>query len=247
MKIGLIYQPCGLGDILFLQKLAHTMKNEGYTVYWPVLPEYISIQKNIPFFNFMSWDDSTKYLTRPPLPEHVKFPYKEQYLPETPSHKTDDFWFFQGFGNHNPVMSGKYTSIGMDWRDWRDWINFEREMNKEDDLFYNVLGLTDDVEYCVTNHNYGASRSNNLAKFSNKTELPIVEVNHIDGFSAFDWLKVFENATEISMIETSFNYLLETSPINDIIAKKKLNLYSRRRNFSAVDYLFDLPWTYNTG
>jgi hypothetical protein len=29
MKIGLIYQPCGLGDILFLQKLAHHIKDQG--------------------------------------------------------------------------------------------------------------------------------------------------------------------------------------------------------------------------
>lgn len=33
-KIGLIYQPCGLGDILFLQKLAHYIKGLGYEVYW---------------------------------------------------------------------------------------------------------------------------------------------------------------------------------------------------------------------
>ena len=35
MKTGLIYQPCGLGDILFLQKGAHYIQNElGYKVYW---------------------------------------------------------------------------------------------------------------------------------------------------------------------------------------------------------------------
>jgi hypothetical protein len=33
MKTGLIYQPCGLGDILFLQKLAYHIKNLGYEVY----------------------------------------------------------------------------------------------------------------------------------------------------------------------------------------------------------------------
>ena len=39
MKIGLIYQPCGLGDILFLQKLGYKMKEMGYEVYWPVACE----------------------------------------------------------------------------------------------------------------------------------------------------------------------------------------------------------------
>jgi hypothetical protein len=40
MKTGLIYQPCGLGDILFLQKLAHHIKDQGYEVYWPVVYEF---------------------------------------------------------------------------------------------------------------------------------------------------------------------------------------------------------------
>ena len=40
MKTGLIYQPCGLGDILFLQKVAYYMKGLGYEVWWPVIYEF---------------------------------------------------------------------------------------------------------------------------------------------------------------------------------------------------------------
>ena len=40
MKVGLIYVPCGLGDILFSQKIAHHIKSLGYEVYWPVLPQF---------------------------------------------------------------------------------------------------------------------------------------------------------------------------------------------------------------
>jgi hypothetical protein len=76
MKTGLIYQPCGLGDILFLQKAAHYMQEElDYKVYWPVIHEFKWLSDYIPYFEFVSWGDDDQKITGPPLPESCQFPY----------------------------------------------------------------------------------------------------------------------------------------------------------------------------
>ena len=96
-KIGLIYQPCGLGDILFLQKVAYHIKDLGYEVYWPVVHELAWLNDYIPDFNFVSWGDTETKLTGPPLPDSVKFPFKEQYLQEKQTEITDELYYFQVF------------------------------------------------------------------------------------------------------------------------------------------------------
>lgn len=246
-KIGMIYQPCGLGDILFLQKLAHHMKDEGYDVYWPVVHELEKLNDYIPEFNFISWSDEGNLLTRPPLPDNVNFPYMNSYLPETATSKTDEFYFFQGFVNVNPIMAGKYNTIGMDWKDWRDYVRFDRNIEKENSLYYDVLGLKDGEEYVLRNNNYRTRPA--VAKYNlpiTNHDCKVIDLSIMEDFFFFDWCKVFENAKEVTMIETSFNYLLESPQMFDTMKTKKLNLHHRSRNFSNVQYLFDLPWNYVT-
>jgi hypothetical protein len=249
-KIGLIYQPCGLGDILFLQKLAHHIKHLGYEVYWPVVSEFEWLNEYIPDFNFVSWDDKEHKLTGPPLPNHVNFPCKEHYLSEKQTEITDELFYFQGFIPISPVMAGKYDSIGLDWNNWRDYIKWNRNIEKENKLFYEVLGLQDGEEYVFVNRTF-ATRPY-LHFFETIPNTPeyygckVIELSIIEGYSMFDWFKVFYYAKEIHMIETSLNYFLETPELYDIISKKKLSLYHRPWvSWSEVDYLFNLPWKYN--
>lgn len=248
MKTGLIYQPCGLGDILFLQKLAYNIKNLGYDVYWPVVSEFKWLNDYIKDFTFVSWDDDSNHLTGPPLPDSVRFPRREEYWPGNPTSVTDDLFFFNGFGNYSPIMAGKYNSIGMEWGDWRYYVHFERNGEKEDKLFYDVLNLTDEDNYVLVNRNYRTRPNRAICeKISNNPadyNLKVVELSIVDGFSMFDWCKVFENAQEINMVETSVCYMLESPQMFDTIKQKKLTLHSSHGSFSEVDYLFSLPWSY---
>jgi hypothetical protein len=250
MKNALIYQPCGLGDILFLQKIAHKIKNDGYDVYWPVVHELEWLSEYIPDFNWVSWQDYDNKLTGPPLPDHVDFPMKDRYVPGIPSYKEDDFYLFQGFIPTSPVMAGKYNAVGEDWTDWRDWVIFNRNKEKENDLYYNVLNLKDDSEYVLVNRSYGTRphimHSDQISNNSNDYGLPVVELYHIPTFSMFDWCKVFENAQQVVSIETAVCYMLESPSMFEAMSNKKLQLHSRIRNFSEVDYLFKLPWEYRT-
>jgi len=249
-KIGLIYQPCGLGDILFLQKVAHDMKDKGYQVYWPVVHELAWLNDYIPDFNFVSWGDTETKLTGPPLPDSVEFPFKEQYLQEKQTEITDELYYFQGFYPCNPVMAGKYDQIGLDWNDWRDYIKFNRNKEKEDRLFYDVLGLKDGEEYVLVNRIFSTRPHpmlyESIPNSPNYYGCKVVEMNVIPEYSLFDWFKVFANARDIQMIETATNYFLESPELYDIISKKKLSLYHRPwGSWSDVNYLFNLPWEYN--
>ena len=248
-KIGLIYQPCGLGDILFLQKVAYDMKDKGYEVYWPIVNELMWLTDYIPDFNFVSWDDGDPEISGPPLPDTVKFPFKEQYHPKKATEITDELYFFQGFLDGDPIMAGKYNQIGLDWRDWRDYIKFNRNKEKEDRLYYDVLGLKDDDEYVLVNKTFATKP--HLMFYENIPDSPtyygctVVEMGVMPEYSMFDWFKVFANARDIQMIESAPNYFLESPELYDIISKKNLTLYHRPwGSWSEVDYLHNLPWKY---
>ena len=253
-KVCLIGLPCGKGDILYCQKIANHYRNLGYRIVWPVIHEYAYLKDYIDNVQWVSWDDKDKKLTHiDPLPDHVKFPYKEFYKPGNGHIFTDDFIFYDGFLNpgSNPVMLNKYIEAKVDHRDWADYVIFKRNKKKEDNLFYNILGLKDGEEFVFVNRNY--QMRPNLLFYPRISIDPnnyggkrVIEMNIVDGYSLFDWSKVIERASEIHMIETSFNYIMEGPQLRETVSKKSLHLYSRHNWFGEVQYLFNLPWNYHT-
>jgi 3-hydroxymyristoyl/3-hydroxydecanoyl-(acyl carrier protein) dehydratase len=256
MKVGLIYVPCGLGDILFSQKIAHHIKSLGYEVYWPVLPQFNWLNDYIKDFTFVS-NPQGKYIPYQGLimPDSTIFPGKEFYSINTETIISEDLFFFQGFRSYDPIMSGKYDSIGLDWGDWRDYIKFSRNKEKENSLYYDVLGLRDGDEYVFVNKNFCTVPNpevyKNISVDENYYGCKVVEMNVIPGYSLFDWCKVLENCREINMIETSLNYLLESPELFDTIRTKKLTLHHRctgkfghENLWKDVEYLHKLPWDY---
>jgi hypothetical protein len=256
MKTGLIYQPCGLGDILFLQKIAHHIKNKGYDVYWPVICEFEWLNEYIDDFTFIT-DPEDKFIPHQGLilSDKINFPKKEYYSNKIQTEITEDLFFFQGFISCDPIMSGKYDSINIDWRDWRSYIKFNRNIEKENILYYDILGLKDDEEYVFVNRNF-CTRPNpsiyrQISIDENDYGCKVIEMNLIPGYSMFDWCKVLENCKEINMVATSFNFLLESPALFDRIKTKKLTLHHRCSNhynsgnyWNDVKYLFELPWNY---
>ena len=252
MKTGLIYQPCGLGDILFLQKGAHYIQNElGYKVYWPVIHEFKWLKDYIPDFEFVSWGDDSNPVngSTEPIPETCQFPHKDKYIHGAPSKMEPDLFFFQGFGDYQPIMKGKYDNLGLDWKDWRDYIHFNRNIEKEKELYYNVLGLKDDDEFVYVNRLWCTRPKLEFfphipADSQSYGGYKVVENQIIPGYSLFDWCMVFEKASAVFMIETAINYILESPQLFETMSKKPLYLWHRWGDWSQVRYLFNLPWRY---
>ena len=248
-KICLIYQPCGLGDILFLQKICKLYIKKGYRIIFPVIYEYEWLNNYIDGVEFISWEDKEKKLTHSDkLPDNIIFPYKEKYDPFSDHIFTDEFVFIIGFKTpEGRVMDFKYNNIGLPFDDWSEYLTFNRDKSKEDNLFYNILGLKDGEEYVFVNRNYQMRPnilthngiSNNPAHYNKK----VVEMGIYDGFTIFDWCKVIENASEIHMIETSLNYVLESKEMRNKLTSN-LNLYHRYGSFHEVRHLFKLNWNY---
>lgn len=206
MKVCLIKQPAGIGDVFYLQKFAKLIKSAGYEIVWPLQEQILWIADYISGINFVSINS--------------EFIGKEVYDSNQFAIENDNFLYlspdgFQIYGKR--VMESKYLLINQDDSDWYDYFEFNRNVSKENELYYNVLGLTDDSEYVFLNKyaNTNNVRFNGLDNI--EFDLPVVELSIKEGFTLFDWCKVFENAQEIHTVHTSLNYVIDKL---DIKAKK---------------------------
>jgi len=200
MKPCVIKQPAGIGDIFFCQKIARYMAYHGYQIIWPINPDIIWIRDYIKGILFCSTED--------------EFPMKDIYDKGT-GYVIEDTGAFISTAtadmthNDSRIMSSKYTMLGMDYSDWRKYFIFERNLDKENDLYYNVLGLTDDSQYVFLNNMASVDVRTSDVLDDLTFEYPVVNLQIIENFSLFDWCKVFENAIEIHTVHTGINYILD--------------------------------------
>jgi hypothetical protein len=205
----------GLGDILYCQKIrVHYETNLNYNVIWPVIPEY-------------SWISD----------------YIEGNYPPPGDYGGDIVLDLQNANNqfkNSKIMAAKYELAGIDREDWADYFTFKRKPDKEDDLFYNVLGLKDDEEYYLVSNNYGTPPEYKKYDINLGDDKKVINLDFVDGFTLFDWSKVFENAVEIHTIDSSVNYIMEKLKLK---AEGRLYIYSRRgTDYSQINYLFKQAW-----
>ena len=226
MKICLIKQPAGIGDIFFCQKIARYMMHHGYQVVWPVLPSISWVKDYIHDIYFPTTEED--------------FPGKDIYANGSGFVIEDGGSFISTATadlthNDGKIMSSKYSMLGMDYDDWAKFFYFERNVDKENDLYYNVLGLKDDSRYVFINNLYNTDiRDSNLIS-KDQFELPVVELKIVDGFTLFDWCKVLSRAEKIFTINTAINYLIEVidTQYNEYV------IYAHdENNKSEIDYLF---------
>jgi hypothetical protein len=230
MKPCLIKQPAGIGDVFFCQKIARLMMMKGYDVVWPLKPDIQWIQKYIKDIWFpMTTDD---------------FPMKDIYEHGAGAVVEEQAAFISMATadmthNDGKIMSSKYSMLGLDYSDWKDWFKFDRDFAKEDDLYYNVLGLKDDSEFVFINNLYNEGRNCELMRPENYN-LPVVELQYIDGYTLFDWCKVFEKAKSVYTINTSLNYIID---VLDTSYENYVVVAHNEKNMTEIDYLFSTPHT----
>jgi len=232
-KICLINQPAGLGDIFFLQKFVDLKISEGFEVIYPTIPSLIYVRdyikkKGLGFFS-MNEDFPYKGMI------HNREIIREENFEYYPFNIADQF-----IGGS--CMEAKYSFVKQDYSNWQQHFVWERNIEKENTLFYEVLGLKDNEEYCLISNVWGTPPTNNYRDVPTSGRYKEVKIEMIDGFTPFDWSKVIENAKEISIVDTSFNYLIEKLDL------KSQNLYLTSRftppNFSHIINLFKKNWIY---
>jgi len=246
-RICLIYQPLGIGDVFFCQGIGQHFVNKGYKVIWPLASHvmYLKDYINSPGVEFV--DVKSEF--------YKKDIYQKQYDDPWnlyPMIIEEDFIFLplsnaQFRVKDSSLMYSKYELLELDFNIWRDNFNFIRNTERENNLYYNILGLKDDEQYVFLNKKFGTPPHYHEAPFNVDTDNKIVEMQFIPGDNLFDWLKVIENASMIVTVDTSYQYLMEKMD-----NFKATDFYCYPRNgkeewISIINKLFTkIDWNYFT-
>lgn len=235
-----INQPCGLGDIFFCQKIAYLLtENSKNKVIWPIndnllyIKDYIKNNTNIIFI---------------PLSSDFKFKeYFNEFISDALQDDSGDIYLpikNSNFKLSGPNMMSKYKFINGTIENWKDYFNFERNIEKENNLYYNILNLTDESIYNVINKQYG-TLPNIAIKNEVQSDNSFININiePLSNISVFDWCKVLENAQNIFTVDTCFMFIIEKLKFKYNI---NLNVWSRHTptNFEDVVNLFSKNWNF---
>jgi hypothetical protein len=184
-----INQHAGIGDILFLEPILREL-SISHEIIMPVVEPW-HWKRHIPYVNFVGFE--------------FQFEKREQKFTET----------YYPFRYANPIFRG------YDLNDWHDFDNCMLDK-------YRVLGLPESMwlslsvvrdyenearlialldlppKFILVNE---FSRAGNVS-IAPVSDLPIIHMRNIEGFSVIDWCGVMELASENHHISTSTFYLL---------------------------------------
>jgi hypothetical protein len=232
MKICLIRQPAGIGDILVCKKIGHVFNFLNYKVIWPIQRAIMEI---IPYitteFKYICEDEPF------PFSDLYHMPRKQQRLVDSDEVTYLPLQYATDYCS-NLIFRSKYILATIDISDWSNYLFFNRDHKKEDDLYYNILGLKDKEEYALLNVNYGTQPGNAKIKIPIKTNKKIISTSFIPGMTAFDWCKVIENASELHTVDTCFTIIIEKLDLQT----DEIFLYCKDGSENPSVYLFSKPW-----
>lgn len=219
MKV-IIDQPFGIGDILFLSPLVqHLDIEEGI---WPVADHYFWVK------DYLKLDKVT-------------------FIPQSQFHKQQyqDYTIVPFQHAHGIVgsraadcMQAKYMLLDADPELWKT-LSFQRNSVQEHSLL-DRLGLGDDSKFILVNNHFASRELNYKLDIRLNSELEVVYLEYLDGFTLLDWCGVAERAFEIHTVSTALFFVLES-----IKPKASLHLYPRKpldQDLSPIKTLIDSKW-----
>jgi len=208
MKTCFIYQPQGVGDIIFIQKVIHHYKSLGYKIVWPLYPYFIWLKEYLAQdgVEFPLLGGDRKIFE--PFENSEKFFYlmgSTYALFRKPVVALDFIYLSCGPAtlDAEEMMTAKYSVADVDYTDWQDYVKINRNLEKEHELFYNVLGLRDNEPYTLINE-YCSSHRVDINPVGNS-----VYMKTIPGYTAFDWITVIERCSRLITMDTSVPILAE--------------------------------------
>jgi hypothetical protein len=201
MKPCIIKQPAGVGDVFFLQKIAHTYRQKGHEIIWPLRDDIVWIADYIPD---VTWCKLSEWSQGPygKLFNYGGFAETEEFIYIDAS--TADRTF-----NTDPtrIMSAKFGLVGLDHKDWAQYFKFTRNREKERELYHDVLGIKEDYVYVNDITHTDLRKTSSLA--TQKYDYPVIENRIVEGFTLLDWTMVLENAKEIHTVPTAVCFIVD--------------------------------------
>lgn len=229
MKTVLIKQPKGLGDIFFCQKIANKLVSCGHRVIWPVILKYLYIKSYL--------TNSVEYVD-----VDGDFDYKSTYVACGKGEILEQDCIVlstdgcKELGEAAGVMLSKYRLAGLGHEDWLTYFNFNRNLNREDDLF-KLLKLSQNEKYIVVNRQIGGPGDESSWQFEVPSTLRQIEIKEYSTFTIFDWSKVLENATAFYTMETCISYIIEKLNTNEtdyVMYHRSPSTSSNCKEFSSI-------------
>jgi hypothetical protein len=238
-KTCLIYQPAGIGDIFFCQAIAKHYVRLGYKVIYPIKSNLMYLKDYLTFEGITYVD------------EHSDFPYKERYVQFNPSILTGDFIYInldqsqRVVGSGEGFMLSKYKLVNLDYKTWASEFSFNRNKEREDKLFYEILGLKDGDKYILTNTKFGTPPNFVTLQIPIvKSEYKIVDMEFIEGTNLMDWCKTLENASGIITVDTSIQYIMEKLELNYDFFDCYPRDGGKGNHLNNIIKIFNIPWEY---
>jgi hypothetical protein len=241
MKTCFIYQPQGTGDIIFIQKIIHHYKSLGYKIVFPLYPYFIWLKEylaqDLVEFPMLGADRTIQE----PFENSDRFFYlmgSTYALFRKPVHAVDFVYLSCGPATmeREEMMTAKYSVAEVSYDNWQNYVNIKRNYEKENRLFYEVLGLRDGVEYTLINES-SSSEKLDIAPVGNS-----VYMKQIEGYTVFDWITVIEKCSRLITIDTSVPIIAEVYMPNTVPCHL-INRYSPP-TFVDLPKIFKLNWQY---
>ena len=236
-----IRQPAGLGDILYLQKIAHYLSNNGYSVIWPVISnfEYISKYIQIPNISFISFSSLNEE-------EQNLFKINKDYTTKNYSYIPLNT-ICHYMNNCNRIMESKYEFFDIDHENWQNYVSITRNYERENKL-KTFLNLKENEEFIFINKLFVSPPNTINVNFNINTSYKIIEnkVEYLDMFEIFDFCWILENAKEIHTIDTSFCYLVEClKTVGDLyLYPRMINNNKQYKDYSYISNIYKKNWKY---
>ena len=231
MKTCIIKQPAGLGDILFLQKAANKIKQQGYYVVWPVIPQFMWLKDYIKEYEFV--DLNSNFL----LKNHY---YNDRLYTQCGDDIIISFQDADRSFPNESVMTAKYKAFSLDFSNWQDYICYKKNEKKEEQLYTLFKNKTD----LFINNTYGSPP--NITECFHmkqivKDNVDAIKMQLIDDITVFEWFFIAQQCKHVHTTDSCLIYLLETLKQN-----QQLYMYSRFNpsNFMHVNCIMKKQWNF---
>jgi len=220
MKVCLMEQSCGLGDILLSIKIGAHFASQGYKIVWPVEPIYSNLASNIYTvadieFPCVEADYELKEVYQKLAPSDISNVTQVDDILYVPLrrgwHSNYGLEMRKSVGSDEVNMLAKFGMCNVDYNNWQNYFFINRNLKKENELL-KILDIEPTDRIHLVNREFGTPpRWRELLQRPIPTPpgLKRIEMRVVEGYDLFDWISIFERAAQIDTVSTSNFYIFE--------------------------------------